>query len=156
MATLSGHLLENSKNLWVTLHLGNSQSSYGEKTTLEAAAFPWLRTKRPTPCDALRTLLAEDATNLNMAAEMRTIFSEFGLFPPRENTPTSSNPYTHQPKHTVLREQLVRFANCKPISIHLLQQITSLSKAKFRNQLVVMYRSILLIFLKVACFCFVE
>ena len=106
MATLSGHLLENSKNLWVTLHLGNSQSSYGEKTTLEAAAFPWLRTKRPTPCDALRTLLAEDATNLNMAAEMRTIFSEFGLFPPRENTPTSSNPYTQQPKHTVLRDSL--------------------------------------------------
>ena len=106
MATLSGHLLENSKNLWVTLHLGISQSSYGEKTTLEAAAFPWLRTKRPTPCDALRTLLAEDATNLNMAAEMRTIFSEFGLFPPRENTPRSSNPYTHQPKHTVLRDSL--------------------------------------------------
>ena len=106
MATLSGHLLENSKNLWVTLHLGISQSSYGEKTTLEAAAFPWLRTKRPTPCDALRTLLAEDATNLNMAAEMRTIFSEFGLFPPRENTPTSSNPYTQQPKHTVLRDSL--------------------------------------------------
>ena len=106
MATLSGHLLENSKNLWVTLHLGISQSSYGEKTTLEAAAFPWLRTKRPTPCDALRTLLAEDATNLNMAAEMRTIFSEFGLFPQREDTPTSSNPYTQQPKHTVLRDSL--------------------------------------------------